>query len=151
MYSAAAMERHAGLRESMREMESRKQRRLEVLVERTTALLGRLQRDIDALVGGGGAGGGGGVEIAAEATPATSSIRPQRLREVTPRDYHERSVSWMLSLHAHGLNRILADEVRFLRLVNWEPVRGGKDVTPYFTPHLMVTFESTNHFTDGPG
>ena len=48
--------------ESEREMEARKKKRLELLVERTTAIRTRLEKGIASLlsVGGGAAGGGGG-------------------------------------------------------------------------------------------
>ncbi len=113
VYSAAATQRHAVLRESMREMEARKQRRLEALVERTTALLGRLRLDIEGLVGSatGSGGAGGSAEEAAAAAAAASGVRPQRLQGATLRDYQELGVRWLLSLHGQQLNGILADEM----------------------------------------
>jgi hypothetical protein len=113
--SAAAVARHhAVLRETMREMEARKQRRLEALVQRTTALLARLKGDIDALLVGTGASESAGAAVEGEAgagAGAASAIQPRRLKEVELRDYQGLGVRWLMSLHEMGLNGILADEM----------------------------------------
>ena len=92
--------------ESDREMEARKKRRLELLVERTTAIHTRLEEGIASLLPAAAAAEGeGGREKWGEGLPEVV------LEGRVLRDYQKVGLSWLLSLHKNELNGILADEM----------------------------------------
>ena len=91
--------------ESEREMEARTRRRLQLLVERTTAIRARLEEGIASLFPVVAAEGEGGGEEGKRALPEVV------LEGRVLRDYQKVGVSWLLSLHQNQLNGILADEM----------------------------------------
>jgi len=91
--------------ESEREMEARKARRLQLLVERTAAMRTRLEKGIASLLPAEGVEGESGGEGGGKALPDVV------LEGRVLRNYQKMGLSWLLSLHKNQLNGILADEM----------------------------------------
>lgn len=99
------------VRESEREMEERKRKRLALLMERTREIRSRLEQGIASLRAAAGEGGGKeGGKGNGEAEEGQRS-RALLLCGRTLRGHQEQGLSWLLSLHRNGLNGILADEM----------------------------------------
>lgn len=102
------------MRESEREMEERKRKRLALLMERTREIRSRLEQGIASLrAAAGGKDRGGekeGGEGKGEAEEGQRS-RASLLCGRTLKGHQEQGLSWLLSLHRNGLNGILADEM----------------------------------------